>query len=84
MPTSKLDDAKLRERQEHARRWLQFRKDYLLTQRRLAEMIGISRREIQSIEAGQVIPRFSTQILFRDFTAGYVSKYGNRGKATGC
>jgi DNA-binding XRE family transcriptional regulator len=38
-----------------------------MTQKNLAEVCGISRRTIQEIENGRVIPRFSTQRKFIQF-----------------
>ena len=48
------------ERRKRAEVWRKFRKDYLITQTRLADLLGISRRTVQQIEAGTVTPHGET------------------------
>lgn len=60
------DKAEMRERQKHARRWLELRKSYLFTQEALAAALGVSRRTVQYVEAGRAVPWLSTQAKFRD------------------
>lgn len=60
-----------RERAMHAKAWLEFRKTYLMTQVRLAEIAGVSRRTIQMIESARSLPHFSTQLRFRELQATY-------------
>ena len=55
------------ERTKRAKEWRGFRRHNLMTQKNLAEVCGISRRTIQEIENGRVIPRFSTQRKFIQF-----------------
>lgn len=57
----------LRERKQRAVAWKKFRRDYLFTQRKLAEMVGVSRRTVQLIEAGKLTPRPSTLRLFATY-----------------
>jgi DNA-binding XRE family transcriptional regulator len=68
MPVKTLDKAEHQERRKHARRWLQFRKDFLYTQEKLAEALKISRRTVQLIEGGRVTPNLTTQRVFRDYS----------------
>jgi DNA-binding XRE family transcriptional regulator len=67
MLTKELTKKESQERARVARMWLQLRKNNLLSQVRLADILGISRRTVQLIEAGEVSPRFSTQRKFRDY-----------------
>ena len=48
------------ERNKRAEEWKSFRKDNLITQRKLADLIEVSRRTIQQIEAGTISPHKST------------------------
>jgi DNA-binding XRE family transcriptional regulator len=53
-----------KERRERAEEWYRFRKENLFTQKRLADTLGISRRTVQQIEAGNVTPLYETQRRF--------------------
>lgn len=64
MPRLKPTSQDLEKREERARVWRQFRKDYLFTQKRLADIVGISRRTVQQIEAGTITPQSNTLRLF--------------------
>ena len=46
MPRPKPTDEDLEERQTRRREWSRFRKDFLLTQVKLADVLGISRRTL--------------------------------------
>jgi len=71
-PTEEDKERRARRRTE----WVEFRKEYLFTQKRLAEILGISRRTVQQIEAGLVTPLPQT---LRNFLA-LKARYGS-GKA---
>jgi len=67
MRRKELDASERRAREERmqlARKWREFRKRNLMTQRNLAELSGISRRTIQMIECGAITPRVGTQRRF--------------------
>jgi DNA-binding XRE family transcriptional regulator len=54
-----------------ARKWREFRKRNLMTQRNLAELTGISRRTIQKIECAAIVPRVTTQRRFLALAATF-------------
>jgi len=56
-----------RKRNKRAKEWKKFREDFMFTQRRLADIVGVSRRTIQQIEAGKVTPHPTTLRLFATF-----------------
>jgi DNA-binding XRE family transcriptional regulator len=56
--------ARRKERERLADEFLRFRQQNLHTQRMLAEVIGISRRTVQSIEAGAVLPHVRVREAF--------------------
>lgn len=60
MALPKLSAVEKRERKDRAHEWKGFRKARLFTQIRLADVLGISRRTVQQIEAGKVAPHPST------------------------
>ena len=60
-----VESAKVRK--ERANEWKRFRQDYLFTQRRLAGIVGISRRTIQQIEGAKITPHNDTLRLFAAF-----------------
>jgi DNA-binding XRE family transcriptional regulator len=60
MPRLKPTRRDLKERQARAVEWKSFRKVYLFTQKRLGDIVGISRRTVQQIEAGKVTPHPAT------------------------
>ena len=71
MPRPKPTDDDLRERAERAAALTKFMKDNKFTEVKLAESLGVSRRTIQMMKAGNVTPHEST--LRR--LAGLVAKY---------
>ena len=82
MPTTQtLDKGSQQERHERARRWQQLRKDYLLTQAKLADELGISRRTVQYVEAGQMTPTLTTRRVFRDFARRCRYEFNGGGEA---
>ena len=54
-----------------ANEWIDFRKDNLFTQIRLAEVLGLSRRTVQMIEAGKITPHPNTLRLFEALQSKY-------------
>jgi len=52
------------ELQHRARQWKKFRKKHYFSQERLAQVLGISRRAVQYVEAGQLTPHASTLFKF--------------------
>ena len=51
-------------RKSRAKLWSDFRHEFLITQRQLAEILGISRRTVQYVERGDVTPSKKVQSLF--------------------
>ena len=64
MEPEKQDQKK---RLKRAKEWKKFRDENLFTQKRLADIIGVSRRTIQQIEAGRITPHPTTLRLFAVF-----------------
>jgi DNA-binding XRE family transcriptional regulator len=69
-PKPNTDD--LKKRKKRAAEWKQFRKNFLFTQKKLADTMAdsvgaISRRTIQQIEAAKITPHPSTLRLFAIF-----------------
>ena len=62
-----------------AREWTNFRQKNKLSQKFLSEIIGVSRRTIQNIEVGSIIPQAATMQKFLDLRA----KYESEGRPTG-
>jgi DNA-binding XRE family transcriptional regulator len=54
-------------RMKRADEWKQFRGQFLFTQRRLADIVGISRRTIQQVEGAKITPHPDTLLLFEAF-----------------
>jgi transcriptional regulator with XRE-family HTH domain len=71
MPRLKPSEEDLQERESRKQEWRRFRKENLLTQIRLAEVLGISRRTVQLIEAGRVTPFPGTLRKFLALKAKY-------------
>ncbi len=67
MTTAKVSEGEKAERKLRAEEWKRFRQTSLITQRKLAERLGLSRRTIQQIEAAQVTPHISTLRRFDSF-----------------
>lgn len=61
----------LKQRQKRASDWKRFRRNNLFTQKRLAEIIGVSRRTIQQIEGGHITPQPLTLSRFAVFRKKY-------------
>jgi DNA-binding XRE family transcriptional regulator len=55
-----------KQRALRAAEWRKFRRDYLFSQQELGEALGISRRSVQKVEAGESTPLPRTQRAFRD------------------
>ena len=64
-----------KEVQKLADAFLEVRKRYLLTQIRMSEMMGVSRRTVQMIESGLVWPNMSTRGKFRALRAELVASF---------
>ncbi len=56
MPKPSTASEGLDERVLRQREWRNFRRECPLTQSELAERLGVSRRTVQSVEAGEVTP----------------------------
>ena len=71
MPRPKPTEEDLNERQVRRQEWVKFRKEHLFTQVKLAEVMGINRRTVQFIEAGQLTPLPGTMRKFNSLKAKY-------------
>jgi DNA-binding XRE family transcriptional regulator len=60
MPKRAVTEDLANEQEARAKEFQQFRKDFLFTQKKLAEVLGLSRRTIQAIESGQITPHAGT------------------------
>lgn len=78
-PKRELDADLEKEMDRTAKEWKRFREANKLSQKFLSEIIGISRRTIQSIESGQIIPQQRTVDAFKTLQ----TRYDNEGKPTG-
>jgi DNA-binding XRE family transcriptional regulator len=76
MARPKPTEEDLEMRGKRAVEWRVFMKNYLFTESRLAETLGISRRTVQMIKAGKVSPNLNTLKLFESLKAKY-----NRGRS---
>ncbi len=65
MPRPKPDGDDLRTRKRRKVEWREFRRDHLFTQKKLADVLGISRRTVQKIEAAQTTPLADTLSRFK-------------------
>lgn len=77
MPRPKPTDEDKKMRVVRAKEWVDFRFDNLITQKTLADTIGVSRRTIQMIEAGSITPYPKT---LRKFEAFVARTNGNKGE----
>ena len=68
-----------KEMQRTAKEWIKFRQVNSLSQKFLSEIIGVSRRTIQSIESGSIIPQAGTVAKFIELR----KRYEAEGKPTG-
>jgi DNA-binding XRE family transcriptional regulator len=64
MPQPKPTREDIKLRKLRAEEWRAFRRDCLLTQRRLADILNISRRTVQQVEAAKVNPHRVTLLRF--------------------
>ena len=78
-PKRELDFNYKEEMLNNAKDFFNFRQKNKLSQKFLSEIIGVSRRTIQSIEAGSIIPQEATMQKFLDLRA----KYESEGRPTG-
>lgn len=67
MPTTR----DMAERKKRAKEWKEFRKNHLFTQKKLAEVLGISRRTIQMIENSRVSPKMTVLGSMRTLQTKY-------------
>jgi len=78
-PKRVIDTSVKKEMQTIASQWKRFRSANSLSQKFLAEIVGVSRRTIQSIESGKIIPQQRTLDAFE----GLKGKYALEGRPTG-
>jgi DNA-binding XRE family transcriptional regulator len=78
-PKRVIDTSVKKEMQTIASQWKRFRSANALSQKFLAEITGVSRRTIQSIESGAILPQQRTLDAFESLRA----KYENEGRPTG-
>jgi DNA-binding XRE family transcriptional regulator len=52
---AKLDRGQIAERSARAREWAGFRRDFLFSQRKLADVLDCARRTIVNVEGGKVV-----------------------------
>jgi DNA-binding XRE family transcriptional regulator len=69
MSSTKPSARELNEREKRASEWRAFRKNFLYSQRLLAQLLGVCRRTVQMIETGRVSPQVGTLRAFRDLRA---------------
>jgi len=60
MARSKPSARDLKDRKNRAHMWKEFRRTFLFTQKRLGDIVHISRRTVQQIEAAKVTPNPDT------------------------
>jgi DNA-binding XRE family transcriptional regulator len=83
MPRPKRDNSAVEpEMKRRAIEFSTFRQDNNLSQKLLAEVIGISRRTVQSIEAASILPQKATLKKFEELRVKYEAegKPGGRKK----
>ena len=73
MPRPKPTEEDLKYREVRKQEWLDFRKTYMFTQVKLAEVLGISRRGVQLVEKGKVTPLPQTLRSFAALKARHQS-----------
>ncbi len=75
-PPVTTDDLKAR---AHRRdEWRDFRRDFLFTQARLADALGIDRRTVQKIEAAETTPLPIILEKFADLKAAHSQRKGRK------
>lgn len=70
MPPTYLSDEQ-QQRRKRAQNWKLFRKNNFLSQRKLAEIVGISRRTVQLVEGEYITPKPQTLHRFATFKRKY-------------
>lgn len=78
-PKREVDADLEKEMDRLSKEFKRFRDKNKLSQKFLSEIIGVSRRTIQSIESAGIIPQAATLKRFEDLRA----KYESEGKPTG-
>lgn len=71
MPRRKPNEDDLKSREVLAKQMKDFRRDNLFNQKKLAEILELSRRTIQMIESGSITPHPSTLLAFKNLAAKY-------------
>jgi DNA-binding XRE family transcriptional regulator len=71
VPRPKPTSEDIERRKIRAKEWVDFRFNYLFTQKQMADVLGVSRRTIQMIEAGLVTPHPKTIRLFEALVIRY-------------
>jgi citrate lyase synthetase len=64
----------MKKRKERAAEWRAFMRDLPITEKKLAECLGISRRTVQYIKACKVTPHSNTVMVFKAFKAKHQGK----------
>jgi predicted transcriptional regulator len=79
MPKGKPTAEELKERKKRAKDWKSFRRDYKITQRKLADLLqGVGcRRTIQMVESAKITPHQSTLLRFEVVKNRYISEQSN-------
>jgi len=78
-PKRVIDTSVKKEMKSVASQWRRFRAANALSQKFLAEIVNVSRRTIQSIESGRIIPQQRTMDAFNSLRL----KYEAEGRPTG-
>jgi len=76
----RLTKEDLRERENRAKEWVAFRRSYLFSQRKLAEILGCSRRTVVAVESGVTVTRPHCDLLRR---FANLKRKHEQGRATG-
>jgi DNA-binding XRE family transcriptional regulator len=71
MPKPTATQEKVEDRIFRQQEWRAFRRNFPLTQSELAEELGISRRTVQAVEAGEVTPHPRTLRRFSAVKASF-------------
>lgn len=71
MPRKKPDEDDIKARERLAEEMISFRKNNLFTQKKLAEVLDLSRRTIQMIETGSISPHPGTLRAWKALVAKY-------------
>ena len=69
MARRKPTEEDLARRQVLAKEWIDFREEFIFTQIRLAETLGLSRRTVQMVESGKISPHPETLRKFNALAA---------------